>query len=271
MLEPDNRLIDEAARVDRHDLYQRAVQCPDADFDFAEAVFKRRYRRTPQDLREDFSGTSLASCLWVQRGPRRRAWAVDLEPALHDWCKDNNFTCLTQAQRQRVTFVNGDVLRRRRPKVDLVLAQNFSFCAFKTRDVLGRYFCAARAGLRSQGMLVLDMYGGFDSMRPGVDESSIDAFTYHWEQEPLDTISNQIKCHIHFGFDDDSRIERAFSYDWRLWSLVELRELLLEAGFGVVGVYLEGVDEDGAGDGDFRLCQVAPERDNWIAYVVAFP
>jgi hypothetical protein len=28
-------------------------------------------------------------------------------------------------------------------------------------------------------------------------------------------------CHIHFDFEDGSRLERAFSYDWRLWSLPE--------------------------------------------------
>ncbi len=38
-------------------------------------------------------------------------------------------------------------------------------------------------------------------------------------------------CHIDFKFEDGSVQKRAFSYDWRLWILPEIREVLAEAGF----------------------------------------
>ena len=59
-------------------------------------------------------------------------------------------------------------------------------------------------------------------------------------------------CHIHFSFPDGSKIKKAFTYDWRLWTLPEIRELLLEAGFQRATVYWEGTNEETEeGDGEF--------------------
>ena len=54
-----------------------------------------------------------------------------------------------------------------------------------------------------------------------------------------------MQCHIHFKFPDKTKIKNAFTYNWRLWTMVEIRELLSEAGFANVVVYWEGEDEDG--------------------------
>ena len=59
------------------------------------------------------------------------------------------------------------------------------------------------------------------------------------------------KCNIHFKFPDGSKIKRAFSYTWRLWTAPELRDMLLDAGFRNVTVYWEGEDDNGEGNGEF--------------------
>ena len=78
-----------------------------------------------------------------------------------------------------------------------------------------------------------------------------------------------IVCHIHFKFPDGSKIKRAFTYDWRLWTLPELRELLIEAGFAKVRVYWEGDDGDGGGNGEFKEHATGEPDLAWIAYIVA--
>ena len=78
-----------------------------------------------------------------------------------------------------------------------------------------------------------------------------------------------MRTHIHFKFPDGSRIKKAFTYEWRLWTAPEIRELLLEAGFRNPTVYWEGEDEDGEGNGEFSP-EARGEADlAWIAYIVA--
>jgi hypothetical protein len=77
-------------------------------------------------------------------------------------------------------------------------------------------------------------------------------------------------CHIHYVFPDNSRLEKAFSYDWRLWTLPEIRELLSEAGFANTTVYWEGTDEaSNEGDGIFKPADVGDADPGWICYLVA--
>ena len=76
-------------------------------------------------------------------------------------------------------------------------------------------------------------------------------------------------CYIHFEKPSGKRMKRAFAYDWRLWTILELREGLSEVGFVTTEVYWEGVDEEsGEGDGIFTLEENAENTESWIAYVV---
>ncbi len=82
-------------------------------------------------------------------------------------------------------------------------------------------------------------------------------------------VTGDLTCHIHFRFPDRSRIDKAFTYDWRLWTLPELRELLDEAGFRTVTVFWEGDDGDGGGNGEFTPDPAGEADAGWIAYLVA--
>ena len=96
-------------------------------------------------------------------------------------------------------------------------------------------------------MFFLDAFGGPDASDLTKEKTKIDGFTYIWEQAEFEPVTRRILCHIHFKFPDGSKIKRAFTYDWRLWTLPELRELLIEAGFARVRVYWEGDDGEGGG------------------------
>jgi hypothetical protein len=97
-------------------------------------------------------------------------------------------------------------------------------------------------------------------------------FTYLWEQALYDPVSGRLVCHIHFAFEDGSRLERAFSYDWRLWSLPEIRELL-DGGRLLPGpCVLAGVGlRTGSPDGRFAPVESGVADAGWIAYLTAEP
>jgi hypothetical protein len=66
-------------------------------------------------------------------------------------------------------------------------------------------------------------------------------------------------------------MERAFTYDWRLWTLPELQEILLEAGFQDAEVYMEGWDDEAdEADGIFRRRTRFDNMAGWVGYVVGY-
>ena len=262
-----------ATIADRHRLYELAVQDAGAEVGFVDRTFRRLRGRPAETLREDFCGTAAVCAEWVRSRRSRRAWGVDLDPEVLDWGRRNNLADLRDEQRARITLLQEDVTRVRTEPVDTVLAMNFSYWTFQDRLTLGRYFRHVREGLGADGILFLDAFGGYDAFRELEEEREIDEggwrFSYVWEQARFDPLSNHLLCHIHFAFRDGSRIDRAFSYDWRLWTLPELRELLDEAGFSRVTVYWQGFDRDGEPSGRFRPVTRGEADAGWIVYITA--
>jgi hypothetical protein len=76
-------------------------------------------------------------------------------------------------------------------------------------------------------------------------------------------------CYIHFHFNDGSKLRKAFHYEWRLWSLPEIREILLEAGFSKVTVYWQGWDENDEPDGIFVPATKGEADPGWICMISA--
>ncbi|MGH8397168.1 MAG: class I SAM-dependent methyltransferase [Gammaproteobacteria bacterium] len=261
-----------AERADRHDLYQKSVQDVAWEMEFIERVFHERCGRTPIRLREDFCGTALAACEWVRRDRRHEAIGIDLDTEVLTWARQHNLPRLAGSAVQRLQLLEADVLTAQTPPSDMVLAFNFSYWIFKDRSALRAYFSRVRASLATDGLFLLDAYGGYDAFREMRERQDFGRFTYIWEQAEYEPVSGHTTCHIHFAFPDGSRLKRAFSYHWRLWTLPELRELLLEAGFARVSVYLEGTDEkSGEGNEVFAAAERGEADPAWIAYVVAEP
>jgi hypothetical protein len=123
--------------------------------------------------------------------------------------------------------------------------------------------------LGDDGVLFLDMFGGPESQEETKEKTKNKGFTYVWHQAEFHPVTNYMRCHIHFKFPDGSRIKRAFTYEWRVWSAPELRELLIDAGFRKATVYWEGEDEDGEGNGEFTPDENGEADLAWIAYIVA--
>lgn len=263
----------QADLADRHTLYEQSVQCAEGEIDFVDETFRRLRKRKAAVFREDFCGTANVCCEWVKRGPKRRAIGVDLDPEVLEWGRANNLASLSRKQQARITLLQEDVLNVRTEKADIVSAMNFSYWLIQDRESLKRYFKAVRAALKKDGVFFLDAYGGYDSHKEITEEREIDdgadGFTYIWEQSDFDPITHRMACHIHFAFPDGSELPNAFNYEWRLWSVPEIRDLLLECGFKRVTVYWQGWDKDGEPDGDFKPATEAEADAGWICYLTA--
>jgi len=258
-----------ARQADKYDLYQRSVQEAEAEVRFFDRVYRHYFKAKPRILREDFCGTFAVCCEWAKK-PGRIAHGVDLDPEPLNWGISHNLSKLSDAARERVYLHQADVRLVSKVKVDVLAAENFSYWIFKTREELLRYFRIAYRNLADQGVMVLDMMGGGECyVEDHRDIRKCDGFEYIWEQHRFDPITHDATFFIHFRFKDGSRIKRAFRYDWRFWTIPEVRELLTEAGFEQVDVYWEGSTEKGEGDGIFRRRKSAESDPSWIAYLAA--
>jgi SAM-dependent methyltransferase len=206
----------------------------------------------------------------VKLHSENRAIGVDLHGPTLAWGRRYNVRhLLTEQQKRRLLLIQDDVRRVRRPRAQVIVAVNFSYSVFHTRADLAAYIRGSFAALEPGGMLFLDAWGGGLVQRACTDRRREHGFDYFWEQRSFDPISHHIDCRIHFQFRDGSRLRDAFVYDWRLWTLPELRELFAEAGFADVHVLWECTDlRTGTGNGAFRRREVGDDDPAWITYVV---
>jgi SAM-dependent methyltransferase len=254
--------------TDVHVLYQEAVQSPEVDVRLIDRHFKRLTGRPARLFREDFCGTALLSCAWVKLGPERRAIGVDRDAATLRWGKKNNLAELSEDARGRIDLICANVLDVRRPKADIVAVLNFSYCVFKARSEMLAYVRNARQSLDRGGMLFMDIWGGSESQTEHRDRTRRRGFTYIWEQRSFDPISFHADCRIHFEFPDGRTKRNAFTYDWRLWTLPELKDIFEEAGLKDIHVLWETSDENGKGTGVYRRTEKTTAEESWIACLI---
>jgi cyclopropane fatty-acyl-phospholipid synthase-like methyltransferase len=260
-----------AEKADRHVLYEKSVQNVPEEYKFVSKTFRKLRGRRPKSVREDFCGTASMCCEWVRRSKENTAIGVDVDPDVLSWGRKNNLSRLKPEARLRVSLLQEDVCKVKTEKpVDVVLAMNFSYQLFMTRKKLGGYFRKARKALAKDGILFMDAFGGYEAYREIREKRKYKGFKYIWEHARYNPIDGNMLCHIHFGFPDGSKLKKAFTYDWRLWSLPELRELLDEAGFSKVTVYWEGTDpKTGEGNNIYSPATVGDADPGWVCFLVA--
>jgi cyclopropane fatty-acyl-phospholipid synthase-like methyltransferase len=260
-----------ARNSDPQELYELSVQGPEIEVAFLDRVFRTEGLPKPRVLREDFCGSGALSRAWVKSRPDREAYAIDLHRPTLAWARDRAATELGKSAK-RLRFLEANVLSAKTPKVDVAIAYNFSYFVFHTRAALLAYFARVRASVKPDGLFLLDILGGPGAMTLQQERRKVDGFTYVWDQAALNPVDNHYTCHIHFEFPDGSKLQRAFTYDWRLWSLMEVRDALVEAGFARTEVWWEGTDRrTNTGNGVYAKKTKAPNDEAWVSYIVAFP
>ena len=258
-----------AKTADILELYELSVQEPGSEVDIIDQVWQEQRGRTAKILREDFCGTAAISIEWVKRREENNAFGIDLDSPTLEWTRKRLADRLDDHQRSRIDLIEGDVLSSPTQSSDTILATNFSYFIFKTREEVRNYFRIVHEGLVDDGLFILDAYGGSDSYLEMTEDRDLDGFTYTWDQNFFDPITGDVVNHIHFKFPDGTKIKKAFTYEWRLWTLPEIQELLLEAGFKDTVVYWEGTDDEtGEGDGEWAVSKRGEACEGWVAYIV---
>ncbi len=255
---------------DKFELYQESVQNPPFEVSLFRRIYRKHRNKEPLHFREDFCGTALLCCEWVTRVKEGSAVGVDLDGPTLAWGYENNVQQLKSGA-HRIRLERRDVLEATDLRADVVGALNFSYFVFKKRGQLRSYFEKVYESLLEDGIFILDLYGGPEAQIIQEETTEQDSgFDYVWDQAHFNPITGETKCYIHFDFPKAKRMKRAFTYDWRLWTLPEVLDLLEDVGFRETHVYWEGTDEDsGSGNGVFRVSTKGDDARSWIAYVAA--
>ena len=228
---------------DKHDLYELCVQNPGALVPLLRAI----HGRDPKVLCEDFSGTAILSRTWAELSESHSATAIDLDQESLD----------KHPPHPRVKKICADV-NTATAQGDVLFVGNFSIGYHHTRAELIGYLKQARTRLiESNGVFLCDTYGGDGSFTLGgvhrptpMGDGRLCRYT--WEQRDADPLTGMVTDVIHFRIEHAGNIteefDDAFVYRWRLWSVPELRDAMLEAGFAEVEVYAklaDALDDEG--------------------------
>ncbi len=256
---------------DKYWHYQKSVQSPDIDVKFFRKAYKEIFDKHAVLLREDFCGTFKLCCEWVKLRERHEAIGLDLDPEPLAYGKENYYPKLNSKEKDRLVTSEQNVLTAKLKKPsDVTVAVNFSYFIFKERQVLKEYFQNVYDNLGDQGLFLLDIFGGSDIFDLPEEETEFEDenFSYYWDQEDYNPILNHGLFHIHFKRKGEKKRKNVFNYDWRVWSIAEVRDILTEVGFAETRCYWEGTDKDGEGDGEFKPSEKGEAHcESFVAYV----
>lgn len=254
---------------DKYKFYLDSVQSPEDDAELLAKIYWEVFNRNPKILREDFCAAFALCCEWVKLKDDKKAIGIDLDPEPLNYGREHYLADLTEQQKGRVKIIQADVCGTDLPSADIICALNFSYMGFKERPKLKEYIKQCYKGLPEEGLLIFDCFGGSSTQEPNEHETEYDGFSYFWDQDSFNHLTAEAQFYIHYKIKGERKREKVFSYDWRMWSLAELRDLFKEVGFSDVQIYWEGTDEDGDGDGQFTRTETGEDCESWVAYIVA--
>ncbi|KAL2894220.1 Xin actin-binding repeat-containing protein 2 [Bienertia sinuspersici] len=198
--------------------------------------------KTEKPIYDMNSSNCVRATEWLRTDPRRSAIGVDLDLEALNWCMENNVNKLLEASlvksshpenlMENVTIQENEDSAQKIPVENSLgsaasvsggnLKKDFSFpgrdivCAFN-------YNCCC---LQKRKELVAYSKHAFDALsRKG----------YTWEQAEFDAIQRMTRISLHYQLHKpQKKIRNAFSYNWRLWSLPEIRDYLEETGYRAI-------------------------------------
>lgn len=277
--------------LDRFDCYELCVQSPRHVVTFLRSLGEV-VQLTHSVLREDFCGTAGVSRRWVEEGERRgeawRAAAVDNDPETLAKARsliEDAVRCGLFRVDASPALLTADCIQSepsRADACDVIFVGNFSIGYIHEREHLVKYLKACKARLDSGnagfggGCFVCDIYGGAGAFRLGGLQRTHpgrgkEVILYSWLHEEADPRTGMVQNSISFRVVIDGEVvgelPRAFVYRWRLWSLAELQDAMLVAGFSRVDVY----KDINVAPGQTPKPVEHPQElsDDWIVCVVA--
>lgn len=241
--------------MDRFACYETCVQ----SVGWVSGFLRALHGQQPRVLREDFCGAAALSRRWVadlrRKGLEGSAVAVDLDPGALDRARDELLAdpdAAAHVRLVRVDAVHAPV--EPADACDVIFVGNFSIGYIHDRPTLVGYLRRSAQRLKlgaagfGGGVFVCDTYdsptkytlGALQRRHPSKGHEIVH---YTWEHRKADALTGMVTNAIHFRVELDGEIiaehTDAFIYRWRLWSIPELREAMLEAGFASTEVHQE--------------------------------
>lgn len=212
--------------MDPWECYERAVQ---SAADSLRLVLSE-HGATALSLAEHFAGSAALSRAFVASRDDRRALALDLDGGALERARGV----------ERLETLTCDVREALHAPVDIVHAGNFSLGYLHTRRELVDYLRRARASLAPGGLFACDTYGGASAFSLGSSQRRVELdgereLTSLWERRAADPFTARVENVLSFRVTARGELlahwPDAFVYRWRLWSVPELCDALLEGGF----------------------------------------
>ncbi|KAL9416464.1 hypothetical protein AB3S75_039625 [Citrus x aurantiifolia] len=288
-------------------LYQQSVQSPKGDISYLQKFFLMYVGgRRPLHLQEDFCGTALLSTEWLRSDSRRTAVGLDLDLEALEWCMENNLNKVGADGYSRISLFHGNVLQpleaklvRYEPQklvrnislkecdntletstIESAVQDSFTASSGDNCNLVLYFKHVLHALSKKGGIFVMDLYGGTSSEQKLRLQRRFANFTYVWEQAEFDIIERKTRISLHFHLQkEQKKLRHAFSYNWRLWSLPEIKDCLEEAGFRSVHFWLREMPDaremrntEGLGvsrDAKYEEIKCFQQQDAWNAYIVA--
>ena len=253
---------------DKYFYYKKSVQNPKEEIKFFKKTYKSFFKKTPRIFREDFCGTFYIGYHWVKDHPQNKAIVVDKDKQPIEYGKKYHLSKLNSSQKSRLQIFNKNVLDKSLPKAEIISVNNFSYFIFNERSMMLKYFKNIKKALMNKGLFIIDVVGGPDCEALSEEKVEHKNFNYYWDQDSFDPVNNSAHFYIHFKRKGEKKQKKAFSYDWRMWSIPELKDVLRDAGFSKIHVYWEQSNKKGEGTGFFKKSLKGDICDTWIAYLV---
>eukprot|EP00884_Botryococcus_braunii_P017267 jgi/Botrbrau1/4223/Bobra.0044s0020.1 len=253
----------------------------------------------PEPLHQERPGQSFlrAPDVSTYDGKHRNTCSADfgdhVEPMIEHYCQASQTVEGSEGEHAEAVSAEADLpgvhLLAAKP-CDVVCALNYCICLLHTVHDLRHYLKKARAAIGTGGgIFVADLLGGSsaEASTNVVRRNQVTGAEYQWEQTGFDPVTRRLHAYLSLRHRTSRRtVRRAFHYHWRLWTLPEVRDLLLSAGFADVKVWLRPLEvatsaspseepNSGATESlSYGFVEYTPGRDmqcyegGWSAYVI---
>jgi hypothetical protein len=252
--------------INKYELYQKTVQNAKKEVEFFRKVYRIVFNRIPYKFREDFCGTGLLACEWTNNNVMNEAVGLDFDQEALDYGGLHNVT------NDRVKLINQNILvtYSLEEKFDIICSLNYShFLLTKRKDLL-KYFTNVRQNI-NKGIFILDLYGGCHIYSDHVYRST-DYYEFHGKA--INVLSDQSECSLNYRI-KKNKFKPLFNYLFRVYSIIELKECLEEAGFESFKLFIKEINEDD--EDDYKeyveidiTTSYFPESDRYTGYLISY-
>jgi hypothetical protein len=233
----------------KFEFYQNSVQNAKKEAEFFKKEYRMIFNKVPTSFREDFCGTAKLSCEWVKSNVMNTAVGIDFDEETLIWARENNISNLNSGS-DRIELINMNVLTEYNPdrKFDIICSLNYSHFLLNKRTDLLKYFINVRKNIK-KGLFIIDLYGGAHIYSDHKYQHQKSSDFYEFSGKQVNILNNTSLCSLNYKV-SKKKFTPLFSFKFRIYSIIELLELLEESGFskveekGKYKLFLKEINDD---------------------------